>query len=52
MTLKFKEWDALNEASVFDKIKTWFSSNFGGAVSKLDGLLSDYRSAELEYVDE
>jgi hypothetical protein len=52
MTLKFKEWDALNEASVFDKIKTWFSSNFGGAVSKLDGLLSDYRSAELEYADE
>jgi hypothetical protein len=52
MTLKFKEWDALSEASVFDKIKTWFSSNFGGAVSKLDGLLSDYRSAELEYVDE
>jgi hypothetical protein len=52
MTLKFKEWDALNEASVFDKIKTWFSSNFGGAVSKLDGLLTDYRSAELEYVDE
>jgi len=52
MTLKFKEWDALNEASVFDKIKAWFSSNFGGAVSKLDGLLSDYRSAELEYVDE
>jgi hypothetical protein len=52
MTLKFKEWDALSEASVFDKIKTWFSSNFGGALSKLDGLLSDYRSAELEYVDE
>jgi hypothetical protein len=52
MTLKFKEWDALSEASVFDKIKTWFSSNFGGAVSKLDGLLGDYRSAELEYVDE
>jgi len=52
MTLKFKEWDALNETNVFDKIKTWFSSNFGGAVSKLEGLLSDYRSAELEYVDE
>ena len=52
MTLKFKEWDALNESNVFDKIKTWLSGNFGGAVGKLDGLLSDYRSAELEYVDE
>lgn len=52
MTLKFKEWEALNEANLFDKIKTWLSSNFGGSISKLEGLLYDYKKAELEFVDE
>jgi len=50
--LKFNEWDQLNEANVFDKIKSWFSANFGGALSKIEDLLSEYRSAETEYVDE
>ncbi len=50
--LKFNEWDHLNEANVFDKIKTWFSANFGGALSKIENLLSEYRSAETAYVDE
>jgi len=52
MTLNFKEWEKLNEANVFDKIKDWFSSNFGGSIGKLDGLLYDYKNAELEFVDE
>ena len=50
--LKFNEWDQLNEANVFDKIKSWFSANFGGALSRIEDLLSEYRSAETMYVDE
>ena len=50
--LKFKEWDQINEASVFDKIKTWFSSNFGGKIKKIDSLLGDYKDSELRFVDE
>jgi hypothetical protein len=52
MTLNFKEWEKMNEANVFDKIKDWLSSNFGGSISKLDGLLYSYKSAELEFIDE
>jgi hypothetical protein len=52
MTLKFKEWEALNEANLFSKIKDWFSSNFGGSLGKLEGLLYDYKKLELEFVDE
>lgn len=52
MTLKFKEWDELNEANLLGKIKDWFSSNFGGSLSKLEGLLYDYKKLELEFVDE
>lgn len=51
-TLKFKEWETLNEANFFDKVKDWFSANFGGSVSKLQGLLNDYKNLELEFVDE
>lgn len=51
-TLKFKEWETLNEANFFDKVKDWFSANFGGAMSKLQGLLNDYKNLELEFVDE
>lgn len=50
--LKFNEWDQVNEANVFDKIKSWFSANFGGALSRIEDLLSEYRSAETAYVDE
>ncbi len=50
--LKFNEWDQLNEANVFDKIKSWFSANFGGALSRIEDLLSEYRSSETRYVDE
>jgi hypothetical protein len=52
MTLKFEQWDKLNEANVLDKIKDWFSSNFGGPIGKLEDLLEEYRSAEMAYVDE
>ena len=51
MTLKFKEWDNLNEAGIFDKIKNWLSSTFGGSVDSLDKLANEYRSAELDYVE-
>ena len=51
-TLKFKEWETLNEANFFDKVKDWFSANFGGSMSKLQGLLNDYKNLELEFVDE
>jgi hypothetical protein len=52
MTLKFKEWEELNENNIFDKVKNWFSVNFGGALSKMENLISEYRSAEEEYLDE
>ena len=51
MTLKFKEWDSLNEANVFDKIQNWLSGTFGGSIESLDKLANEYRSAELEYVE-
>lgn len=50
--MRFKEWDAINEASLFDKIKNWFSGNFGGSIEKIDSLLDEYRRAELRFVDE
>lgn len=52
MLLKFKEWERkdINEKdSSLDKVKNWLSSNFGGAVSKIDGLLSDISSIENQY---
>jgi hypothetical protein len=51
MTLKFREWDSLNEANILDKIKNWLSGTFGGSVESLDKLANEYRSAELEYVE-
>jgi hypothetical protein len=51
MTLNFKEWDSLNEAGIFDQIKNWLSSTFGGSIDSLDKLANEYRSAELEYVE-
>jgi hypothetical protein len=52
MTLKFKDWDQLNEASIIDKVKNWFSSKFGGPIAKIDDIVEEYRSAESDYVDE
>jgi len=52
MTLNFKEWDSLNESNIFDRIKNWLSGTFGGKIEKLDKLASEYKSAELEYVEE
>lgn len=51
MTLNFKDWDSLNEANIFDRIKNWLSGSFGGKIEKLDKLAEEYRSAELEYVE-
>lgn len=52
MTLNFKDWESLNEANIFDKLKNFLSGAFGGDVSKLDSLGEEYRSAEMDYVDE
>jgi hypothetical protein len=51
MTLNFKEWNSLNEAGIFDQIKNWLSSTFGGSIDSLDKLANEYRSAELDYVE-
>jgi hypothetical protein len=51
MTLKFKDWNNLNEAGLFDQIKNWLSSTFGGSIDSLDKLANEYRSAELDYVE-
>jgi hypothetical protein len=52
MTLKFEEWERLNEANLLGKITKWFSDNFGGKMSKLDSLIDEYSDAETSYVDE
>ena len=53
MTLKFKEWEGINEETkVVSSIKNWFSRAVGGAVSKLDTLLSAYKRAETKYFSE
>lgn len=52
MTLKFKDWEKLNEANLLGKITKWLSDNFGGKMSKLDALIADYADAESAYVDE
>lgn len=51
MTLKFKQWDSINEANFFDQIKNWLSGTFGGNIEKLDQYASQYKAAELEFVD-
>jgi len=50
--LKFQEWEHLNEENIFSKIQNWLSRNFGGALEKLDGLLSAYKKLEMRFVDE
>jgi len=50
--LKFQEWEHLNEENIFSKIQNWLSRNFGGALEKLDGLLSSYKKLEMRFVDE
>jgi hypothetical protein len=52
MTLKFDEWERLNEANLLGKITKWLSDNFGGKMSKLDSLIDEYTDAETAYVDE
>jgi len=56
MLLKFKEWDnsnpAINESAPLEKIMNWLSSNFGGTVSEIDGLLSKVSSIEAQYVED
>lgn len=49
--LNFKEWNAINEASVLDKIKNWLSSTFGGKINSLDKLANEYKKSEVDYVD-
>jgi hypothetical protein len=56
MLLKFKEWDnsnpIMNESAPLEKIVNWLSSNFGGSVSEIDGLLSKVSSIETQYVQD
>jgi hypothetical protein len=56
MMLNFKQWSeqnfSVNESKTMDKIVNWLSSNFGGSVSKVDGLLADALSVENDYMKE
>ena len=52
MPLNFNDWESINEANVLDKIKNWFSSNFGGAIEKIEKILLEYKKTELSYFDE
>lgn len=52
MTLNFKQWEHLNEASIFSKIGEWFETTFGASYNKLKNLLSEYRDLETKFVDE
>jgi hypothetical protein len=52
MTLKFKEWENVNEEKLVTSVKNWFSRAIGGAISKLDSLLSAYKRVETKYFSE
>jgi hypothetical protein len=49
---RLEKFEPINEANTLEKIKNWFSRNFGGSVKKIEGLLSDYKSKEMDYVSE
>ena len=49
---RLERFHPINEANTLEKIKNWFSRNFGGSVKKIEDLLSDYRSKEMGYVSE
>ena len=49
---RLDKFEPINEANTLEKIKNWFSRNFGGSVKNIEDLLSDYRSKELDYVTE
>ena len=50
MNLSFEEWESLHEGQFFDKIKNFLSRSVGGAIGKLDDLLSSYRRSENDYI--
>lgn len=54
--LNFQQWSTqnnfVNEGKTTDKIFNWLSSNFGGSVAKIDGLLSDVLQIENDYMKE
>jgi hypothetical protein len=50
MNLSFEEWESLHEGQFFDKIKNFLSRSVGGAIGKLDELLSSYRRSENDYI--
>jgi hypothetical protein len=54
--LNFKQWSTqnnfVNEGKNTDKIFNWLSSNFGGSIAKIDGLLSDVLKIENDYMKE
>lgn len=54
MILRFPEWKnkPVNESDSFSKIMNWLSSNFGGSVAKIDGLLSKINSIETKYISD
>lgn len=49
---RLDKFESINEANTLEKIKNWFSRNFGGSVKNVEDLLSDYKSKELDYVTE
>lgn len=53
--LSFSEWDkryySIDE-SLGDDVQNWLSKNFGGKISKIDGILSDLVYAEKTYAKE
>jgi hypothetical protein len=49
---RLEKFEPINEANTLEKIKNWFSRNFGGSVKKIEGFLSDYKSKEMDYVSE
>lgn len=50
MNVSFEEWESLYEGEFLDKIKNFLSRSVGGAISKLDDLLSSYRTSENNYI--
>lgn len=53
--LSFSEWNRINysiDESIGEDLHNWLSRNFGGKISKLDGIISDLVSLEKDYASE
>lgn len=49
---RLDDFGFVNESKLISSIENWLSRSLGGSIKKLDELIFDYRSKELDYVEE